>query len=134
MAAKLLGLTRGAIQKRVSGIDFQFELFRKAKLETTCAERSVFVLKDETLAALDRGEDIRLDELCNYKLVTRDRPVNIFDTGDNYRSVNGASRYSYAENAAGLKDMTSDETKLLMTGQMVCSVESHETPGFAGNF
>jgi len=131
---KQLGLTRGSLVKRVATHEFQFELFRLAHLETTCAERSVFILRDEALAAVGRGEDIALDDLHNYKLTSRERPIKIFDTGSGCNCINGTSRYSYAKNACGLGEMTEDETKLFLTGQMAGSVEFHETTAFAGAF
>lgn len=122
METKQLGITRGSIIQQVKAHELQVELFKRIGLMATSVERSEFVLKESALEAIDRGEAVSLEDLGNYKLVTRTRPISVFETSDGYRSM---------QKRAGMGEMSRDEVKLFKTGQMVCSVESHETTAFA---
>lgn len=131
METKQLGITRGSIIQQVKAHELQVELFKRIGLMATSVERSEFVLKESALEAIDRGEAVSLEDLGNYKLVTRTRPISVFETSDGYRSIAGVSNFSYSQKRAGMGEMSRDEVKLFKTGQMVCSVELHETTAFA---
>ncbi len=131
METKQLGITRGSIIQQVKAHELQVELFKRIGLMATSVERSEFVLKESALEAIDRGEAVALDDLKNYKLIARARPISVFETSDGYRAVSGAANFSYSQRRAGLSAMSRDEVKLFTTGQMVTSVETHETTAFA---
>lgn len=129
-----LGLTRGSLVRKVEELDFQFALFEKAGMAATMAERNKFVLKDEVIEAAERGVDMDLMSLSNYKLVKLEKPISIFEVDGNIRSVQ-QSTIGYAERCglnAPPKGKYGDEARLIANGQALSqSVEVGEVDAWA---